>query len=87
MKITEHRLWSKMNIKKVCVANELYTCGTNEEYSRMLEQANGLEPTTENIYTIAKDINEHSVDQTVSNIMSLLINQAVRIVYEIEGEG
>lgn len=83
-KITERRLWSMEDIRRVCIDNELYTRGTNEEYGRMLEHAESLEPFTENLYIVAKDIEAHSKEQTVSNIMCLLVNKAVRIVYEIE---
>lgn len=83
-KITERRIWSMEDIRRVCINNELYTRGTNEEYGKMLERAESLEPFTENLYIIAKDIDAHSTDQTVSNIMCLLVSQAVRIVYEIE---
>ena len=54
------------------IRNELYTQGTNEEYRLMLKMvdlaAGG--PTTKNMYLIAKDIFEHSENQTISNIMS-----------------
>ena len=83
-KITERRLWSMEDIRRVCIDNELYTRGTNEEYGKMLEHAESLEPFAENLYIVAKDIEAHSKDQTVSNIMCLLVSQAVRIVYEIE---
>ena len=83
-RIVERRIWSMGDIRKVCIDNELYTRGTNEEYDKMLEHAEKLEPFAENLYIIAKDIEAHSADQTVSNIMCLLANQAVRIVYEIK---
>ena len=85
-KIIEKRDWSAAEVRGVCVRNNLYTCGTNEEYSRMLEQVDELSPSTENIYIIAKDIAEHSEYETISNVMCILANSAVLTTYKIEGE-
>ena len=83
MKIIEHRYWTMADIRQVCIANNLYTCGTNEEYANMFHRAEKIEPTPENLYIIAKDIAEHSEANTISNIMGLL-TKAVMITYEIK---
>lgn len=80
------RKWDSGSVRNVCVKNGLYTRGNNEEYTRMLDEVNLSEPTTECIYLIAKDITEHSVEQTVSNVMFLLANQAVTTFYELDEE-
>ena len=82
-KITETRKWDSMSVRNVCVNNELYTCGCNEDYTRLLDEVNLMEPTNENIYRVATDIAKHSDDNTVSNVMFLLVNQAVIVSFEI----
>lgn len=84
--IKEFKKWSADDVRAVCVNNDLYTCGTGEDYNHMLSWVERLYPDTENIHFIAEDICKHSKEQTVSNIMFLLANKAVTTFYEIEGE-
>jgi len=81
--ITEVRKWNSMSVRNVCVNNDLYTCGCNEDYIRLLDEVNLMEPTKENIYRVATDIVKHSDEQTVSNVMFLLANQAVTVSFAI----
>ena len=86
--IETYRHWSSDDIRCMCIRNELYTCGTNEEYMLMLKlvdiAAGG--PTTKNMYLIARDIFEHSENQTISDIMYMIEREAVYTYFEIDGE-
>lgn len=84
-KITSTRQWSADDVYIACVRNNLYTCGNNEEYDAMLNSISGLEPTPENIYQVAKDIYDHSKNQTITNIMFILEKVAVNTFYCIDG--
>ena len=43
------------------------------------------QPTYENLYRLAKDICEHSEDQTITNVMFILEREAVTTTFEIDG--
>ncbi len=85
--IETFRHWTPDRVREACIRNDLYTRGTNEEYSRMLSYvgvaAGG--PTTKNLYLVAKDICEHSKDQTISNVMYILEHETVITTFEIDG--
>lgn len=52
----------RMNADKVrayCIENELYTCGTSEEYQQMFQMCDEAQ-TDEQFIEIAKSIYEHS---------------------------
>lgn len=83
--ITVNRLWSGMSVRQTCIKHDLYTCGDNEDYEHMLNWVERLYPNTENLYFIAEDIQKHSKDQTVTNIMYLLEKDAVTTTFEIDG--
>ena len=83
MKIIETRQWTAEDVRKVCIENNLYTRGDNAEYSRMLDKVENIYPGNESIYAVAKDIMTHSEGQTVTNIMFLLANNAVKTYFEI----
>ncbi len=85
-KIEEFKRWSADSVRKVCIENNLYTAGDNEDYEHMLDWVGRLYPSTENIYFIADDIYRHSENQTISNIMFVLANHAVITCYEIDGD-
>ena len=84
-KITVERQWSANDVYTACVRNDLYTCGDNEDYEAMLNSIDALEPTPENIYQVAKDIYDHSKNQTITNIMFILEKVAVNTFYYIDG--
>lgn len=74
------------SVRAACVRNDLYTCGTNEEYMAMfLMVTNYPTPSDIGIYRVAKDIAEHSEDQTVTNVMYILANDAVYYTFELDG--
>ena len=84
-KITTTRRWSAMSVRETCIKHDLYTCGDNEDYEHMLSWVERLYPNTEYLYFIAEDIQKHSKDQTVTNVMFLLERDAVMTTFEIDG--
>ena len=83
--ITRNRSWSSSSVREACVRNDLYTCGDNEAYSKMLDMVERTEPTTKAMYLVAKDIQEHSFEQTITNVMYILEREAVITTFEIDG--
>ena len=83
--ITRNRRWDFNSVREACIRNDLYTRGTNEAYSAMLDMADRTEPTTKAMYLVAKDIQEHSEDQTITNVMFILEREAVITTFEING--
>ena len=84
-KITENKMWTPSTVRSVCIDNDLYTRGDNEDYEHMLSWVRRLYPNTENLYFIAEDIVKHSVGQTITNVMYILANDAVITTFEIDG--
>lgn len=84
--ITTRRIWSSDSVRRACIRNDLYTRGDNEAYSSMLDYVSKSDPSTENLYIVAKDIAEHSRPQPISNVMFILECGAVITVFNIEGE-
>ena len=84
--IKEEVQWSPETVRLCCMQNMLYTCGDCRAYDKMLDMVASMEPTLSNIYKVAKDINEHSNQNTIENIMYCLNKYAIRRFYEIVGE-
>lgn len=60
MKIkVEKRLYSE-DIRKMCIENNYYTHGNNDQYDKMLAMCNSNKVTPRLIYRIADDIAMHS---------------------------
>ena len=76
--------WSADDVRKMCISNDLYTCGDCSEYETMLNTVSATRnnPTLDVMFTVAKDIAEHSKRQTVENILFLLSRYAVMTTYE-----
>ena len=85
-KIEGIRLWTAYRVQQACIANKLYTRGDNEAYMEMLATVDIIYPSYENLYLIAKDILEHSIDQTINNIMYILENEAVVTMFSIDDD-
>lgn len=84
--ITVNRMWTVQSVMDVCIQNQLYTKGDSEQYECLLDRVRNLYPSTENLYLIAKDIYEHSKEQTITNVMYLLEKDAVFTTFEIDGD-
>lgn len=76
--------WSSGSVYDLCKKYDLYTCGDCVAYAEMLDFVRDNEPTTKTLYMVAKDINDHSDNNTIENIMFLLSKYAVNRFYEIE---
>lgn len=83
--ITINRTWTAGTVQQACINNDLYTAGDNEDYEHMLSWVRRLYPDTENLYFVAEDIVKHSKDQTVTNVMFILEQEAVTTTFEIDG--
>lgn len=82
--IIETVAWSYETVRQCCIANNLYTCGTVRQYDQMFQMVMAKEnPELIDIYNVAKDIAEHSEDQTVTNVMYLLNKDAIVRLYEV----
>lgn len=82
--IFEKKTWTCEDVRIACINNELYTRGTSRDYARMILMVESMEPTKEAIYTIAKDIAQHSdEDTTVTMVMHILANQVIITTYKI----
>lgn len=76
MKFTETRTMSASKLRALCIKNDWYTCGDNEEYSRLFDRLTDCcgfpeNLTTEKLVEIATDIWEHSdiTDYTIETVL------------------
>lgn len=84
--ITRRSTWTPLDVRTACVENYLYSEGTNEEYERMLQAIEKVQdPSDYMIYAVAKDIAEHSENQTITNVMFILANEAIKTTFMIDG--
>lgn len=84
MKIIETRHWNSLDVRAMCIREDLYTLGDDEEYTAMLESVEDRSyPTLDDIYRVAEDINRHSAAQTVTNIMYMLANSVIKSSFDI----
>ncbi len=84
MKIIETRHWNSLDVRAMCIREDLYTLGDDEEYTAMLESVEDRSyPTLDDIYRVAEDINRHSAAQTVTNIMYMLANSVIKSCFDI----
>ena len=84
--ITRTPHWTVSDVREACIRNNLYTSGTNEEYAKMFNTVSRCPtPSDIGIWRVAKDIADHSVGQTVANVMFILANEVVKYTFEIDG--
>lgn len=75
--IIETRTLSMDDLRELCIKNNYYTEGTNDEYDRFLTSVKGVEITKDKIYYLAVNIFTHSdiednglsTDEIVASIM------------------
>lgn len=78
--------WSSEYVRRACIRNDLYTIGDSGSYLRMLSDVdNNPNPSDFALFIIAKDIADHSENQTVSNVMYILANEAVWYTFTLNG--
>jgi len=87
-RIVEQAKWDWRMVRHVCVHNNLYTCGSNDDYMEMLDEVRlELDTSPESIYYVAFDILEHSeTDMTVEDIMFELSREAIVRYYGVLAE-
>lgn len=64
MKIKSEKILSPASIRSLCIEQNWYTCGTNEEYNNMLNMIQNKRVTKNLLYRIALDIYYHSKKET-----------------------
>jgi hypothetical protein len=78
--------WSSENVRRACIRNDLYTVGDSGSYLRMLSDVDkNPTPSDFGLFIIARDIADHSENQTVSNVMYILANEAVWYTFTLNG--
>lgn len=88
----KRKTWHPKRVRQCCIDNQWYTRGTNKDYEEMLDYVRDTKPTIENIFTVAKDIYDHSdfdsrfdtEDEVVEAIMFTLNREAIVTSYFIE---
>jgi hypothetical protein len=70
MNVKETRKLYHDDLRRLCIKNDWYTRGDNEEYGKTLDYAKGLQNVTaQDIATIAADIKAHSeTEHTLESI-------------------
>lgn len=79
--VVEKRTLSMYKLRKLCVTNEWYTCGNNEDYDKLLSSVRDdnfepVEMTTQKLAEIAEDILIHSdlpADYDITYVMYELV--------------
>lgn len=78
------KAWTAQTVRDTCIKFNLYTCGDNADYGKMLNMVADSKPTVENIYTVANDIAAHSDGRDVEDVMFFIGNNAIITTYAIE---
>ena len=84
-KIEVKEFWSRNSVRETCIRNQLYTRGSGESYANMLDVVERFNPSPYRLYIVARDIVKHSEEQTITNVMFILPNEAVKRTYTING--
>ncbi len=77
-------LWllNRDSVREVCVENDFYTCGSNEDYEKILtkvdEKKNGM--TAEEVSEIAKDIAAHTDGEDFKFVCECLLNKGYALI-------
>lgn len=83
--ITRTTHWCTGSVRAACIRNDLYTLGTNDDYSEMLKKVDDTPlPTEHDIWEVGMDIVEHSECQDIENVMYILANEAVKYCFCVE---
>ena len=82
--------WNTYDMRNYCVDRNLYTCGDNEQYSKMLDFVSNHEPTEETVKLVAIDIISHSdrysifADGDIDYIACEIWNNVVDVTFIME---
>ena len=97
MKVKEIKRIDTDKLRHICINNNWYTRGTNDDYMNMFKMCEKDNITTNQLYKIAKDIYEHtnvesaengcsndySDEENILNMM-IYVNDASYVFYEME---
>ena len=65
-------------IRELCIKYELYTVGTNEDYTNMLQKYDGQDLTAEKLEFLADDIFHNSTTgHDIRDIMGLVLREGI----------
>ena len=91
--IREKRRVDASKVRGICIRQDWYTNGTNEDYTNMLMMAENSDGSADSIYEIAKDIfnnsdmSRYASDYTdadlIENVMHYIVNDATEISLQI----
>lgn len=82
--IKTEKTWDWNDVRSMCIRNNWYDRGSNEEYQKMLDMTE-LPVTDENIYRMAVDIVSHtSAEQTIGNVMYYIGEDVIHTFYDVE---
>lgn len=88
--IKEIKITSSDDIREFCIRNNMYTCGNNDDYTKLLNYVNDnhLNITIEVLHNIASDIYWHSkgynsdfANDEILYLMGLINREAVCTMY------
>ena len=75
------------DVRVMCVKHNLCTCCNNEQYNNLLQSCNcvthNFYQLRNTIFKIACIINNYSYDNSITNIMYLIMHECVNTFFEI----
>ena len=89
-KVTRIRVWNHETLRTMCINNDFYTCGDNEEYSKLFDYVDNHQPTTKSMYIAAKNIAAHSEAQDqnykeqIEHILFCIEREAIVTYFDFE---
>lgn len=90
MKYIETRHLTTAKVRRLCIKNNWYTCGDNEEYAAMFaklhdEEGNLVHMTADKLFEIAEDIYAHSeiTDYSIEAVVCELARNCLYFFDEI----
>ena len=93
-KMSTKMMMDMSDLRNVCIRNDWYTRGTNDEYARLLTMVKDSKVTDSKLMKIAMDIYEHSdmeryerdysENEILENIVHILINDGCTVTVTIE---
>lgn len=86
----ETRSIDMSELRNLCIKQNWFTCGDNDEYSELLNMVNNTELTTDLIVELASIIyshsendNDHTMSEHMENIMYLIAKASCTLFNEI----
>lgn len=81
----ERRILNRDDLRRLCIAKDWYTKGTNKEYMEMFKMTEKENITTDDIVEIVTDIMEHSeTEYEFTDLMFMVARICVTVFEETE---